>query len=132
MEWYLKVLKNYANFNGRARRKEYWMFVLFTCIIALPLGILALVTAKSLGFLFMGLYVLYCLGITIPAIAVMVRRLHDIGKSGWWYFINFVPLIGGIWLLILLCTEGTMGTNSYGPDPKETEIQSYSSFPGDM
>lgn len=132
MEWYLKVLKNYAEFNGRARRKEYWMFILFNCIIALPLYILALVTFKATGFLFMGLYVLYFLGIMIPAIAVAVRRLHDIGKSGWWYFIAFVPFIGGIWLLVLFCTEGTRGTNSYGPDPKETEIQSYSSFPGDM
>ncbi|WP_010680974.1 DUF805 domain-containing protein [Acetivibrio cellulolyticus] len=122
MEWYLKVLKQYADFSGRARRKEYWMFYLFNCIIAFVLLIPFAFINDTKVILFIGLYFIYALGVMIPSIAVLVRRLHDIDKSGWWYFISFVPFIGSIWLLVLLCTEGTRGRNSYGPDPKETEI----------
>ena len=113
MEWYLKVLKNYATFSGRARRKEYWMFVLFNIIAAIVLMILDFI----IGTYFV-LYGLYLLAIVIPSLAVGVRRLHDIGKSGWWMFISLIPLIGGIWLLVLLCTDGTAGDNTYGPSPK--------------
>lgn len=121
LEWYLKVLQNYANFNGRARRKEYWMFQLFNSIIIIALYFLGLVVSG----IFIGLYVLYALAILIPSLAVTVRRLHDIGKSGWWYFICLVPIIGGIWLLILTCTEGTRGSNAYGLDPKDSQMQMY-------
>jgi len=114
MEWYLRVVKdNYANFGGRARRKEYWMFVLFNMLFVFA----ALVVDYILGT-FPLLYVLYILGIILPSIAVTVRRLHDVGKSGWWYFIVLIPIIGAIWLLVLLCTDGTPGANSYGPSPK--------------
>ncbi len=118
----MKVLKQYADFSGRARRKEYWMFYLFNCIIAFVLLIPFAFINDTKVILFIGLYFIYALGVMIPSIAVLVRRLHDIDKSGWWYFISFVPFIGSIWLLVLLCTEGTRGRNSYGPDPKETEI----------
>ncbi len=113
MEWYLKVLKNYATFAGRARRKEYWMFVLFNMIVAVVLFIVDF----ALGTYFV-LYALYCVGIILPSLAVSVRRLHDVGKSGWWLFISLIPLIGGIWLLVLFVTDGTAGDNPYGPSPK--------------
>ena len=114
MEWYLRVVKdNYANFNGRARRKEYWMFVLFNILFVIATFIVDYILGTSPL-----LYVIYILAVIIPSIAVTVRRLHDIGKSGWWYFICLVPIIGGIWLLVLLCTDGTPGVNNYGPSPK--------------
>jgi uncharacterized membrane protein YhaH (DUF805 family) len=115
MNWYLKVLKQYADFSGRARRTEYWMFVLFNMIVLIALMILA----SLLGTIGGVLYVLYALAVLVPNLAVAVRRLHDIGKSGAWIFISLVPLIGGIWLLILLATGGQPGANQYGPDPKE-------------
>jgi uncharacterized membrane protein YhaH (DUF805 family) len=114
MEWYLKVVKdNYANFDGRARRLEYWMFVLFNILFAVAACIVDLILGT-----FPLLYVVYILAIIVPGIAVTVRRLHDVGKSGWWYFICLIPIIGGIWLLVLLCTDGTPGANNYGPSPK--------------
>jgi uncharacterized membrane protein YhaH (DUF805 family) len=96
MEWYLKVVRdNYANFAGRARRKEYWMFVLFNMIFAIVAMIIdnILGTTFNIGDLYSlpygWLYLLYVLGIIIPSLAVLVRRLHDVGKSGWWFFIVF-------------------------------------------
>ena len=123
MEWYLKVVRdNYANFEGRARRQEYWMFVLFNIIfliaIALVSGFLgAMLDAPAL----MLLYIVYALGVFIPSLAVAVRRLHDTGKSGWYYLVTLIPFIGGIWLIILLATEGDVGPNEYGPDPKRPD-----------
>lgn len=114
MEWYLKVVKdNYANFKGRARRKEYWMFFLFNMLFVFVTAVIDFV----LG-IFPLMYVIYLLAVLIPSLAVFVRRLHDIGKSGWWFFISFIPIIGAIWLLVLLCTDGNPGENSYGPSPK--------------
>jgi uncharacterized membrane protein YhaH (DUF805 family) len=116
MNWYIGVLKNYAGFSGRARRKEYWMFILFNMIFALVLAAIDSVLGT-----YPVIYSLYCLAVFIPALAVLVRRLHDIGKSGAWFFILFIPIIGGIWLLVLLCTEGNHGTNIFGEDPKTEE-----------
>lgn len=120
MNWYFKVLKQYADFSGRARRKEYWMFILFNFIISVITSIIdkmmGLSIREDLPFGYVSL--IYALLIIIPALAVSVRRLHDIGKSGWWIFIALVPIIGGIWLLILHFTNGQAGTNEYGPDPK--------------
>lgn len=113
MEWYINVLKNYATFSGRARRKEYWMFALFNIIV----GIVLIIIDYIIGTYF-ALYGLYCLGIILPSLAVSVRRLHDVNKSGWWIFISLIPLIGGIWLLVLFVTDGTAGDNQYGPSPK--------------
>ncbi|MBT8260230.1 MAG: DUF805 domain-containing protein [Flavobacteriaceae bacterium] len=120
MEWYLKVVRdNYANFEGRARRKEYWMFTLFNVLILIPLYILAIFLMlqmdSSIGIV---LYFIYALAILIPGLAVVVRRLHDINKSGWMILVSFIPFIGGIWLLVLMVTEGDAGSNQYGPDPK--------------
>ena len=117
MEWYLKVVRdNYANFNGRASRQEYWMFNLFNFIFTIVVGFIDVFL--SLGFLSL----LYLLAILIPGLAVLVRRLHDVNKSGWWFFIIFIPIIGAIWMLILLCTDGNPGENSYGPSPKAAPV----------
>ena len=124
MEWYLKVMReNYANFNGRARRKEYWMFVLFQSIIMIVLmildnvlGLAFDVSGISLGYGW--LYMLGALAHFIPGLAVVVRRLHDVGKSGWFYLIAFIPLIGFIWLFVLMCTDGEKTDNKWGADPK--------------
>ena len=178
MDWYLAVLKKYAVFGGRARRKEFWMFHLFDIIfltvaffldIALAgtdywtantalfstLYIVAILiptlvvlvrrlhdVGKSDWYYFVGLILivgpiialvgrdywpagmslfstLYILALLIPGLAVMVRRLHDVGKSGWYYFVGLIPIVGPIWLLVLMCTEGDRGPNAYGLDPKQ-------------
>ena len=111
MNWFKKVVfENYANFDGRARRSEYWYFILFNTIFAL-------ITATVIP----ELYLVYVIAIILPSLAVAVRRLHDIGKSGVWLFISFVPIIGGVWLLVLLATEGDSEYNEFGSDPKEIE-----------
>jgi uncharacterized membrane protein YhaH (DUF805 family) len=125
IEWYKKVVfENYANFNGRARRSEYWYFLLTNFIILM--GIVAV------GFLIFSfsedkdfavgigsiLYLLYSVAVIIPSLAVAVRRLHDVGKSGWFYFICLIPAIGGLWLLILFFTDSQNGVNEYGANPK--------------
>ena len=120
MKWYLKVVKdNYANFSGRARRKEYWMFTLFNIIFLYGLILISgALTYATETPVFMFLYVIYALAVLIPSFGVVVRRLHDTGKSGWYYFVSLIPLVGFIWLLVLLVTEGDKGPNQYGPDPK--------------
>lgn len=113
MNWYLAVLKNYAQFNGRARRKEFWMFVLFSSLISIVLGavewLMGLPTALS-G--------LYNLGVLVPSFAVLFRRLHDTGRSGWWVLLLFVPLLGALAILFFTVQEGESGENAYGPNPK--------------
>lgn len=123
MNWYLKVLKQYADFSGRARRKEYWMFVLFNMIFA----IVAMILDNVLGIAMEGigygpLYGLYVLAMLIPGLAVAVRRLHDVGKSGWMILIALIPLIGTIWLLVLMVTDSNPGENQYGQNPKEATV----------
>jgi uncharacterized membrane protein YhaH (DUF805 family) len=124
MKYYLEVLKKYATFSGRARRSEYWYFVLFNfifMIVAIGLDNLLGTTVSVLPYGYF--YFALALAVLIPGLAVFVRRMHDIGKSGWWYFIAFIPLVGAIWLLVLCCTEGVSGDNEYGADPKlEAEI----------
>ena len=127
MEWYLKVVRdNYANFNGRASRQEYWMFILFNIVF----GIVCMVADNILGTVFtigegayamsMGygwIYIIYTLAIIIPSIAVGIRRLHDVGKSGWLLLLFLIPIIGPIYMLILFCKVSDVGDNSYGPSP---------------
>jgi uncharacterized membrane protein YhaH (DUF805 family) len=115
-KWWLSVLKNhYADFEGRARRQTYWMFVLVNAIISVVISIVGLLLPGALGTV---LSSIFSLAILVPAIAVGVRRLHDIGKSGWWYLIIFIPLIGTIWLIVLLATDSQPGVNEYGENPK--------------
>ena len=122
MNWYLKVLKQYADFGGRARRSEYWYFTLFNIIFA----ILAMILDNVLGIAIEGIgygpiYILYGLAMFVPGLAVLVRRLHDVGKSGWMYFIALIPIIGAIWLLVLFATDSEAGSNKWGENPKEVE-----------
>jgi uncharacterized membrane protein YhaH (DUF805 family) len=113
MEWYVGVLKNYVGFQGRARRKEYWMFFLFNFIITLLLAIFE--STIGLNDIITGIY---SLSILLPALAVAVRRLHDIGRSGWWLLIGIIPLVGTIILLILMCQDSQVQHNKYGLYPK--------------
>ena len=119
MSWYLKVLKNYAGFSGRARRQEYWFFVLFNFIITLALIFVDAFIGTLNPQTGMGvLSGLYSLAVFIPTFAVTVRRLHDTSRTGWWLLIAFIPLIGAIVLLVFMFLDSTSGTNEYGPDPK--------------
>ncbi|WP_299779730.1 DUF805 domain-containing protein [uncultured Formosa sp.] len=116
MNWYLKVVKeHYADFKGRARRQEYWMFVLINMIISWSLSLFDYVLGTSFFAIISGLY---SLAVIIPGIAVSVRRLHDVGKSGWYLLLSLIPIIGWIWLLILMVTDGESGPNNWGDNPK--------------
>jgi uncharacterized membrane protein YhaH (DUF805 family) len=107
MNYYLFVLQNYFNFNGRARRSEYWYFILFNVIISFALGFVGELMGLSI------VSTIYSIAVLIPSIAVSVRRMHDVGKSGWFILIP-------IYNLVLALTEGNKGSNNYGPDPKES------------
>jgi uncharacterized membrane protein YhaH (DUF805 family) len=124
VNYYLDVWRGYADFSGRARRKEYWFFSLFHSLTVISGAFLADALSKenrTIGTIFGSIVVLYFLASIVPTLAVTVRRLHDVDKSGWWYFISFIPFVGPIWLLILTCTDGTPGPNQYGPDPKSAD-----------
>ena len=128
MKYYLHVLKNYAQFSGRARRSEYWYFALFNLIALVVAALIDNILGTKFNIETVNggtevlpygyVYVLYLLFIIIPGLAVSVRRLHDVGKSGWFILISLIPLIGGIWLLVLYCTNSVVGPNKYGPNPK--------------
>jgi uncharacterized membrane protein YhaH (DUF805 family) len=113
MEWYLKVLKNYVGFEGRARRKEYWYFALFNVVILIVLSLIGRAIGTNI------LYTIYALAVFLPGLAVAARRLHDTDKSGWWILIGLIPIIGAIVLLVFLLSDSTPGANQYGPSPKE-------------
>ena len=119
MNWYLEALKKYAVFGGRARRKEYWFFVLFNFIFAIVLafidGMIGTFDPETGYGVLSGIY---GLAVLIPGIAVLFRRLHDTDRSGWWWLIVFIPLLGVIVLLVFMVLDGTSGQNQYGPDPK--------------
>lgn len=119
MEYFLSSFRNYATFTGRARRSEYWFFYLFYFIflvLAVILDNLLGITIEDAGI--GPLYFVSILAMIIPGLAVTVRRLHDVGKSGWFYFIVLIPIIGSIWLLVLMATDGKPGRNQYGTNPK--------------
>lgn len=112
MNWYLTALKKYAVFGGRARRKEYWLFLLFNVIIAMVIVFIEGITGISL------LSILYLLAVFLPGLAVGVRRLHDTNRSGWWLFLSLLPLLGAIILTVFLCQDSQDEENEYGPNPK--------------
>lgn len=112
MNYYTDVLKKYAVFEGRARRSEYWYFLLFNLIASIIIGVIG-------GMLdFKQLASIYSLAVLVPSIAVTVRRLHDTNHSGLWFLIGLIPIIGWIVLLILTIRDGDAGPNRYGPNPK--------------
>jgi len=127
MDLMFAPLKKYADFQGRARRSEYWLFTLLIFIVYVVFLIVAGIAGgmssdpsqvnpfASVIFLLFGVIML---GLFIPSLAVTVRRLHDTDRSGFWIFISFLPFVGGIWLFVLTVLDGTPGTNKFGPDPK--------------
>jgi len=119
MNEYIECWKKYCVFAGRARRREYWMFVLFNTLISFGISfVLALIggAMRAPGISLLGH--VYTLAVLLPGLAVLARRLHDSGKSGWWFLITFVPLIGWIILLVFLCRDSQPGANAYGANPK--------------
>lgn len=137
MSWYLAALKNYAVFRGRARRREYWMFVLVNAIIGIALAVIGKLakmpdgptfgigmSRNGLGVFGIGLFSspilfqVYALATLLPFLAVEVRRLHDTGRTGWWWLFGLVPVLGQIVLVVFCARDGAAGDNRYGPDPK--------------
>lgn len=126
LDWWKKVVfDNYANFEGRARRSEYWYFGLMNLLLLIVPIIIMFTGIESGGTLYyIGLVLVVLAGLVlfIPSLAVAVRRLHDTGKSGWWYLIGVIPIvsyIGGIVLLVFYCSDSQAGSNKWGPNPKE-------------
>ena len=121
MEWYLKVLNHYTDFQGRARRKEYWMFTL----VSSGISVILMIVDYFIGIKILDtglLYLLYGLAVFIPTIAVGIRRLHDIGKSGWMMLVIIIPIAGFIWLIVLYATDSQKGTNDWGECPKDVSM----------
>jgi uncharacterized membrane protein YhaH (DUF805 family) len=120
--WYLRVLKHYVQFGGRAKRREYWNFALFNMIFAMILFVLGLKVSSIFTFL----YYIYCLAVLIPGLAVCFRRLHDTNRSAWWILISLIPFIGALILIVFLCLGSTEGENQYGApaplDPEEGDV----------
>ena len=133
MEWMLMPLRRYADFNGRSRRMEYWLFTLGVTIVFVVVGVVAgMIVGASAGvnadgsvssgaiggsMLVVGLLLVLGLAILVPALAVQVRRFHDQGLSGWLVLINLIPYLGGLIVLVFMCLPGTVGPNKYGEDP---------------
>ena len=121
MSHYFGAWKKYAVFTGRATRTEYWMFTLFNVIISALLYIPVVMNEDAggdpagFGVLAAMIYLVYALAVFLPSISLTVRRLHDIGRTGAWIFVSFVPLVGGIALLVFTLTESQAGDNEYGP-----------------
>ena len=115
LAWMLLPLKRYADFEGRSSRKEFWMFLLFTNLVAATLFVFGAAVSRDLGA---GLLLLGVLGALLPFIAVQVRRFHDQGKSGWFALLNLIPYVGIVIVLIFMAIDGAAGDNQYGSNPK--------------
>jgi uncharacterized membrane protein YhaH (DUF805 family) len=111
IDYYVRAFQKYSQFSGRATRAEYWWFYLITVAVSLLLGIVDEILNTPFG----GIYFFASL---IPTLAIQIRRLHDINKSGWYILLNFVIIIGWIWLLVLNILDSTPGDNKYGPNPQ--------------
>jgi uncharacterized membrane protein YhaH (DUF805 family) len=124
MELMFAPLRKYADFNGRARRSEYWLFYLFTLVVSVVLGFIGNMVLGAPdptnpfaggGFI---LQMIFSLAVLVPSLAVGARRLHDTDRSGWWLLLIFLPIIGAVVLIIFFVLDGTPGPNKFGPDPK--------------
>ena len=113
MKEFIKTLKDYISFNGRTTRKDYWLFILFNTTVVLSLMLLPMLKIQILASMCIWCLFFYTIIITIPAISISIRRLHDIGKSGLWYFINFVPCIGLIVFIAFMLRKGDIDPNEY-------------------
>jgi len=123
MSWYLIVWQRAADFSGRSRRREYWIFNLFNAVVVMVLLLLAVLFSdrnKPGAIPFFPAF-FYCFVVFVPSLSVTIRRLHDIGKSGWWYLIAFIPLIGGIFLFVFTLLDSEPDANQWGLDPKASE-----------
>ena len=120
MNYYSICLSKFADFSGRARRREYWTFALVNCLIAMLLLILGLAFGEDSPASNIMVTIFYLI-MLVPSLSVSVRRLHDIGKSGWWLFIGFIPLIGSLLLLVWSLMDSEPGENQYGKNPKEED-----------
>lgn len=116
LQYYVDFWKNYFNFSGRSRRAAFWYAWLMNLIVSFLIALVDVLL--GLGFL----TDLYSIAIFIPSLAIEMRRLHDIGKSGAWVLLSFIPVVGIIILLIWFCREGDHGGNAYGPDPKAVQV----------
>ncbi|GJJ80080.1 DUF805 domain-containing protein [Pasteurella canis] len=126
MNWYLTVLKNYATFSGRARRKEFWMyslihFLIISVLVFIDINLGTFDIEKKTGLISS----IYVLATFLPTLAVSARRLHDINYSGWWVLLNIIP-IGSLVVLIFCGFKGTSGSNRFGQDPKAHELENES------
>ena len=128
MNWMFVPFARYADFSGRSRRKEFWMFQLLNMLVICALAVILAGSAFSEGewtsmqIVALGLLGLWMLGVLIPSLAVQVRRFHDQDKSGWFVLLGFIPYLGGLILFVFMLFEGTRGPNRFGDDPKATEI----------
>ena len=129
MKWFIKAFRQYADFSGRASRQEFWMFVLFNLLFAMAWALVAGLLTGLLGdscnqesrLMFMyKLIAIYYAVTAVPAMAVGVRRLHDTGRHGWWMLVSLIPFAGGVWLIVLMCLNGSAGDNRYGSRPDGT------------
>ncbi len=118
MNFYLKVLRQYADFKGRARRREYWTFILINVLIMTVLGVVDGIISYLLELPLPILSSLYLLATIVPSLAVLVRRFHDSGKSGWWFLVSAIPGIGGLILLVFLLMDSEPQQNKWGYSPK--------------
>jgi len=123
MDWYFNVLKKYSAFSGRETRRDYWMFILFNGILAMVALILDNVLRLTVTQAKFGVfYLVVVLTLLVPTLSATSRRLHDTNKSFWWSCLFFIPVVGFIWLVVLLVKEGNLGTNKYGDSPLYKEI----------
>jgi len=132
LNWFIAATKKYAVFSGRARRKEYWFFVLFNTLITWGLFIVQILVGfamKEMGLVVGTLVTLYILAMIVPGLAVSSRRLHDIGRSAWWVLLSALPLIGPIIVLTFLVRDSDPLANKYGPNPKGPPGQAPAALP---
>lgn len=119
MSWYLEVWKKFAVFSGRARRKEYWMFLLLNMVVTGALFVVDVMMGLDNGAAGFGILSgIYSLAVFVPSLAVTIRRLHDSGRSGWMMLLGFIPIVGPFIVLYFMLADSQTGTNAYGPNPK--------------
>lgn len=123
MNWYARVMKKYADFEGRARRTEFWMFYLINLGIQLLAVLLDMLLGTTIGVMPYGvIYLLYSLAVFVPSLAVSVRRMHDIGRSGLTLLLVIVPVIGAVLLILFALNDSQPGENKWGPNPKTSQL----------
>ncbi|BDF94401.1 MULTISPECIES: DUF805 domain-containing protein [Pseudoalteromonas] len=118
MEYFMEAMRRYADFNGRIRRKAYWMFILFNVIFSIVTGAVDYFTGTAI------VGTIYSLALLIPQLSAGARRLHDTNRSGWWQLLWLVPIVGWIVLIIFLAQDSQEGENDHGANPKELDLQS--------